>query len=374
MNIPFMNLQAQLESIRSGVEKAMASVLESGQFIMGPEVAAFEREFAAFCRVRRCVGVANGTDALVLALRAAGIRPGERVVTVPNTFIATAEAVTAAGGRVEFVDIDPTTCLMDPNLLEAKVKKLRSEGIPLSAVIAVHLYGQPCDMEAISSIARRYELRVIEDAAQAHGAEDQGRRVGTLGDAACFSFYPGKNLGAYGDAGAVTSESTEIADKVALLRNHGRVDKYDHLVEGVNSRLDALQAAILRVKLPHLEEWTERRIRNADRYTKALTGRRGLTVLSRRSGVRHVYHLYVVRTQDREAVQQRLQKDGVATGVHYPHPLHLLPAYAHLGHVPGDFPHAEQACREVLSLPMDAEITAEQIDQVCRALNSALQG
>lgn len=368
--IPFMNLLAQYERIKPEIQRVMNTILDTTDFIMGPDVRAFEEEFAAYCHAQYCVGVANGTDALMLTLRAIGIQPGDRVITVPNTFIATSEAITASGGQVAFVDVDPATMLMDPNQLESKIKDLRAKSIPVKAIIPVHLYGQPCEMDAIRAVANRYELRIIEDAAQAHGAEFQGKRVGTLGDAACFSFYPGKNLGAYGDAGAVVTDDRKLAEKIAMLRNHGRIEKYEHTMEGFNSRLDTLQAAVLRVKLKYIEQWTDCRIENANRYSRRLADNSSLVLPAKRKGVKDVYHLYVIRPRARSEVQQFLKKAGISTGIHYPHALHLQPAYAHLGHKRGDFPFAEQACDEVLSLPMDAELQSEQIDYVCDALNS----
>lgn len=363
--IPFMNLTAQYEKIRPEIQRTINAVLDSGNFILGREVEQFEKEYASFCQAKYCRGVANGTDALTIALKAIGVRTGDRVITVPNTFIATTEAITLAGGNIEFVDIDPKTYLIDPNKLEDKVKALRSENQPVKAVIVVHLYGHPCDMDAIRAIAKKYELFIIEDAAQAHGAEYRGNKTGTLGDIACFSFYPGKNLGAYGDAGAIVTNNRTLDEKVSMLRNHGRIKKYEHEMEGYNSRLDALQAAVLRVKLKYLGAWTEERIKRARYYEERLKNSPSIMLPVTAQFAKHVFHLYVVRLKGRSHMQQLLQDSGVSTGVHYPIPLHLQPAYRRLGYRPGAFPQAEQACSEILSLPMDAEITLGQIDYVC---------
>ncbi len=370
--IPFMNLKAQYEKIKPEIQLAINNVLDSANFIMGPEVGQFEEEFASFCKAKYCSGVGNGTDALMLALRALGVSADDRVITAPNTFIATTEAVTLVGGKVEFVDVDPATLLIDVNLLETKVKNLRARNIPIKAIIAVHLYGQPCDMEAINQIAAKYELKVIEDAAQAHGAEFAGKRVGSLGDVACFSFYPGKNLGAYGDAGAVVTNDAELASKISMLRNHGRLKKYEHDVEGVNSRLDTIHAAVLSVKLKYLEGWTEQRIINAAYYKEKLQQLTALTLPVSNDKVRHVFHLYVVRVNNRDKLQVKLSEAGIATGIHYPIPLHLQPAYQYLNYSVGAFPVSEKASEQILSLPMDAEITHAQIDYVCEAMHKCI--
>jgi dTDP-4-amino-4,6-dideoxygalactose transaminase len=372
--IPFMNLAAQYEKINPEIQQAINNVLESTKFIMGPDVGLFEREYAAFCRAQYCIGVGNGTDALTLALRALGVTEGDRVITVPNTFIATTEAITLAGGNVEFVDINPNTFLIDPNKLETRVKYLRKKNIPLKAVIAVHLYGQSCDMDSINDIAKRYDLNVIEDAAQAHGSEYKGSSVGALSNAACFSFYPGKNLGAYGDAGAIVTNDQKVAEKVAMLRNHGRTKKYEHDMEGLNSRLDTLQAAILRVKLKYLESWTAQRIDNASYYTNKLTENMPYVTVPKVTKMnKHVFHLYVIRHNNRDKLTKYLSEVGISTGIHYPLPLHLQPAYKHLGYKTGDFPISEQACKEIISLPIDAEISFSQIDYVCQAINSSIE-
>jgi dTDP-4-amino-4,6-dideoxygalactose transaminase len=372
--IPLVDLRAQFATIRTEIEASIASVLESTAFIMGEEVKQFEREFAAYCGSKHCIGVANGTDALSLALKSVGVWPGDYVITVPNTYIASSSSISAIGACPAFVDIDPDTYLMDADKLDAKIKELLSRKLPVKAVIVVHLYGQPADMSAIAAVADKYGLKLIEDAAQAHGATYHGRPVGNFGQATCYSFYPGKNLGAYGDAGAVTTNDDEVAEEVSLLRNHGRKStaKYEHTSEGYNSRLDTIQAAILRVKLRHLDAWTERRIANATRYSAQLAGCPDIITPAVRTGVRHVYHLYVVRVPHRDAVMQKMADNGIFCGVHYPTPLHLQPAYRRLGHKTGDFPASEKAAAKILSLPMYAELTDEQIDYICGTLKKCL--
>jgi len=366
--IQFVNLKRQYESIKPEIQKAIEEVLESTNFILGANVDSFEREFAFFCGASYCVGVGNGTDALTLALKALGLRQGEIVVTVPHTFIATSEAISYAGGVPCFVDIDPGTYLLDPLKLEATLTELRNQGQSVRAVIAVHLYGQPCDMDAINKIAHTFEIAVIEDAAQAHGAEYKGRRVGILSDIACFSFYPGKNLGAYGDAGAVVTNNPDLAHQIRLLRNHGRTKKYEHIVEGFNFRIDALQAAILRVKLKHLARWNSKRQENARRYTDNLSSCPGVVCPVVSPEVKHVFHLYVVQVPEREKIVLQLKNSGIETGIHYPLPLHLQPAYSYLNYQRGDFPVTESISERILSLPLDAEITSDEIDIVCQKI------
>ena len=371
MRIPFVDLEAQYHAIRPEIDEAIQRVLARSSFIGGEDVSAFAREFADWCASGaeptgplHCAPCGNGTDALYLALRALGIGPGDEVITVSHTFIATAEAIGMTGARPVFVDVLPTTLLMDPEAAEAAVTSRTK------AMIPVHLYGQPCAMDEVLRIARRHGLKVVEDAAQAHGALWRGRRVGGLGDVACFSFYPGKNLGAYGDAGAVVSRDAELIRRVEMLANHGRLEKYTHEIQGVNSRLDGLQAAILRVKLRHLDGWTRDRQAHAAAYTQALADTE-LTLPATAPGAEPVWHLYVVRSKDREALQARLKRHDVASGVHYPLPLHLQPAYAHLDLGPGSLPVTELAAREILSLPMFPELTSEQIAHVASAVRAA---
>ncbi|MDR7866281.1 MAG: DegT/DnrJ/EryC1/StrS family aminotransferase [Sporomusaceae bacterium] len=365
--IPLVDLVAQYQSIKLEIQERMNAILDKASFIMGPDVTQFEEEFASYCGIPNCLTVANGTDALLLALKAIGIRPGDYVITVPNTFIASSECITNIGAHPEFVDIDPRTYLMDAEKLEAKIKELIMRKLPIKAVIAVHLYGQPCEMDAIMDVVRRYNLKLLEDSAQAHGAKYKGQPIGSFGDAACFSFYPGKNLGAYGDGGAVITPDNTIAENVSMLRNHGRhrTAKYEHEIEGYNSRLDTIQAAVLSVKLKHLEKWTEQRIANAALYSQLLRDCPDIVVPYVARDARHVYHLYVVRSPKRDALMRKLADNGIACGVHYPIPLHLQPAYRYLGYKPGDFPQAEAACAEIFSLPMYPELTSTQIEYIC---------
>jgi dTDP-4-amino-4,6-dideoxygalactose transaminase len=359
--IQLVDLNAQYHSIKSEVDSAIQRVIDSSAFVGGKEVEQFEAEFAAYCEAKSCVGVGNGTDALFLTLKAMGIGAGDEVITVAHTFIATSEAISMTGARPVFVDIKEDTMLMDPALLEQATTPRTK------AIVPVHLYGQPCDMDAIMAVAERHGLRVIEDAAQAHGARWRGRRVGSIGDAACFSFYPGKNLGAYGDAGAVVSQDEELIERIRMLANHGRLEKYTHKMEGVNSRLDGLQAAILRVKLRHLDEWNESRRRLADYYMERLSfPDLVLPVVS--ESAQPVWHLFVVRSGERDRLQGQLKSEGVATGVHYPVPLHVQPAYEYMAIPRGTLPITERVAKEVVSLPMFPELTEEHIDSVCSAL------
>lgn len=363
--IPLVNLKAQHDAIRPELDAALAHVLDTSQFILGSEVAAFEEAFAAYCRAPHAVGVSTGTSALHLALLAAGIGAGDEVVTVPFTFAASVAAIEFAGARPVFVDVEPKTCTIDVTRIEAAITPRTK------AILPVHLYGQPADMDPILDIASRRGLVVIEDAAQAVGAEYRGRRAGSLGHLACFSFYPSKNLGACGEGGAVTTSDPAYARRLRMLRNWGQETKYEHLIRGNNLRLQGFQGAILRVKLRYLEEWTEARRRHAKRYDALLTDA-GIPVPHVRPDVRHVYHLYTVRVAERDAVREELRRRGVETGVHYPIPVHLQPAYADLGYGPGDFPESERAGREVLSLPMFAELSDDQVRTVVEQLQQAL--
>jgi dTDP-4-amino-4,6-dideoxygalactose transaminase len=366
MTIPLVDLKAQYLSIKDEIDAAIQRVVDSTSFIMGPDVRAFEDEFARFCGVRYAVGVDSGTAALHLAFLTCDIGPGDEVITTPHTFIATIGMLGRVGARPVFVDIDPRTYNMDPAKIEAAITERTK------AIMPVHLYGQPAEMDSILEIADKHGLKVIEDAAQAHGAEYKGRRTGSMGHVAIFSFYPGKNLGAYGDAGAVVTDDGEIAEKVRLLRNHGRRDKYEHLLQGFNYRIDTLQAAILRAKLAHLEEWNEARRRRAAAY-RELLGDLDLVLPYEPEHVRAVYHLFVVRLQERDALLEYLKERGISTGIHYPIPLHLQPACRHLGHKEGDFPITEEFARQVLSLPMYPELTQAQIQEVVRAIKEFLE-
>jgi dTDP-4-amino-4,6-dideoxygalactose transaminase len=361
-----VDLAAGYRARREEIDQAVHRVLEKGWYILGQEVKAFEEEFARYVGVRHCVGVANGTDALHVALRAAGIRPGDRVVTVSDTAVATVAAVELAGATPVLVDIDPSTHTLDPNRLAETLKEydrgLRPEGGPRPrAVIPVHLYGHPADMPAILEIARRYELLVIEDCAQAHGAALAGRRVGTWGHLATFSFYPTKNLGALGDGGAVVTDDAALAEQVRLVREYGWKERYISHLAGMNSRLDELQAAVLRVKLKYLDADNARRREIAGVYDRYLAEAVGVTPPGRQAGIEHAFHLYVIRSRHRDRIKEYLKHHGVGTLIHYPAPVHEQPAYR--GRVPlgaGGLPHTEQACREILSLPMYPQLADEQ--------------
>jgi dTDP-4-amino-4,6-dideoxygalactose transaminase len=365
MTIPLVDLKAQYLAIKDEMDAAIQRVVDNTSFIMGPDVQAFEEEFARFCRVQHAVGVDSGTAALHLAFLACDIGRGDEVITTPHTFIATIGMLGRVGARAIFVDIDPRTYNIDPAKIEAAITERTK------AIMPVHLYGQPAEMDPILEIADRHGLKVIEDAAQAHGAEYKGRRAGSMSHVAIFSFYPGKNLGAYGDAGALVTNDGEIAEKVRLLRNHGRREKYEHLLEGFNYRIDTLQAAILRVKLAHLEEGNEARRRYVATYRELLNNL-DLVLPYEPEHVRAVYHLFVVRLQERNALREHLRERGISTGIHYPIPLHLQPAYRHLGHKEGDFPITEECARQVLSLPMYPELTQTQIEEVVRAIKEFL--
>jgi dTDP-4-amino-4,6-dideoxygalactose transaminase len=359
--IPFVDLKAQYATIRDEVNAAIQRVLDSCQFTLGSEVAAFEAAFAAHCQASYGIGVNTGTSALHLALLAADIGAGDEVITVPFTFVATVSAIDYVGATPVFVDIDPRTFTMDPAALEDAITPRTR------AIVPVHLYGQPADMDPILEVARRHGLAVIEDACQAHGAEYKGRRVGSLGDLGCFSFYPGKNLGACGEGGMVVTNDAAHARRIRMLRDWGAEEKYRHVLKGYNFRMEAIQGAVLLVKLRHLERWTEARRNAAAAYDTLLAGS-GVATPEAMDYARHVWHIYAIRTRDRAAWQAALHERGIQTGIHYPTPVHLLPAFADLGYAAGRFPHAEAAAREVLSLPMFAEITESQCEAVGRAV------
>ncbi len=362
--IPLVDLRAQYDSIRWEMDAAIQRVLDTTSFIMGPEVAAFERAFADYCGVPHAIGVSSGTDALHLALRACGVGRGDEVVTTPFTFIATIEAILMTGARPVFCDIHPATYNIDPAGIESVVTSRTR------AILPVHLYGQPADMDAVNAVAARHGIRVIEDAAQAHGAGYKGRRVGTLAEMACFSFYPGKNLGAYGDAGAVVTASAELAGAVRMLRDHGRREKYEHLIAGFGNRLDTLQASVLGAKLPHLDAWTARRRHLAALYSRFLSSTI-VKIPAVPAWADPVWHLYVVEPPNRETARNALKKAGVASGVHYPIPLHLQPACADLGYRRGAFPRAEHAAASVLSLPLYPELADRSVERIADVLLSA---
>jgi dTDP-4-amino-4,6-dideoxygalactose transaminase len=359
--IPFVDLKAQYAAIKTEVNAAIQGVLDTCQFTLGSEVAAFEQEFAAYSQASQGIGVNTGTSALHMALLAAGVGRGDEVITVPFTFVATVSAIDYTGARPVFVDIDPQTFTMDPKLLEAAITPRTK------AIIPVHLYGQCADMDPILDIARRHGLVVIEDACQAHGAEYKGRRAGSMGDMGCFSFYPGKNLGAYGEGGMVTTSNPEFTRTIRMLRDWGAEKKYHHVLKGYNFRMEGLQGAVLRVKLRYLEGWTEARRTAAEHYDRLLADS-GVPTPKAMPHNRHVYHIYAIRTAHRQAWQDSLLAQGVQSGIHYPTPVHLLPAFADLGYCAGQFPHSELAASEVLSLPMFPELSSAQREQVARAV------
>jgi dTDP-4-amino-4,6-dideoxygalactose transaminase len=372
MQVPFFDLSEQYRLLREEIDQAVGRTLQSGWYILGAEGEAFEREFAAYCGVRHAVGVSSGTEAIHLALRACGVRPGDTVVTVPNTAVPTVCAIASANARPAFVDIDPTTFNLDPERLRAFLRAQRPP-TRVKAVLPVHLYGHPADMKPILEIAGEYGVVVIEDCAQAHGTEYAGRKVGGLGAAGCFSFYPTKNLGAYGDAGMVVTDRDDVAEQVRMLRNYGEEAKYRNRIQGFNSRLDEIQAAILRAKLKHLPDWVAARRARASLYRQLLAQAR-VTPPGEAPLARHAYHLYVVRSPSRDRLQQYLKDKGVGTSIHYPMPVHCQQAYRDLGYAEGSFPEAERACREILSLPLYPELTEEAVRYVSSVIGGFRQG
>ena len=367
--VPLVDLEAQHAPLHDEILAAWSRILRAGAFVSGPEVAAFEGEFAAACEVAHCVAVSSGTDALLLALRAIGVGPGDRVIVPANTFFATAEAVSLAGAEPALVDCDPLTRTISVQAVE---EELRSRGA--AGVIAVHLYGHPADVDTLSDVAAAHGAWVIEDAAQAHLARCRGARVGGLGRIACFSFYPSKNLGATGEGGAVTTDDAALADAVRALRHHGQRRPNRHESIGCNARLGELAAAALRVKLRRLEDWTRERRRVADRYHAGLADADAIRLPWTARWAEPVWHVYAVEVDDRDAVRDRLRGMGVATGVHYPTPIHLQPAYTHLGRGPGAFPEAERSAARTLSLPMFPELSDAQVDRIVEALWAATKG
>jgi dTDP-4-amino-4,6-dideoxygalactose transaminase len=359
VSVPFVDLRRQYHAIKAELDPAIAKVLDSGRFILGPNVAALEAEMATYCGVGHAVGVGSGTDALRLALQALEIGPGDEVITTPFTFVASAETISQVGARAVFADIDPATMTLDPAAIARRITPRTR------AIVVVHLYGHPADMAALMQLARAHRLRVVEDAAQAIGAECRGQRVGSIGDVGCFSFFPTKNLGAYGDGGMVTTDDAVLADRVRMLRQHGSRQKYVHELDGWCSRLDELQAAVLRVKLRHLEDWTAERRGLASRYRQRL-GALPLTVPGERAENRAVYHLFTIRSRQRDELRKHLGGHGIDTAVHYPTPLHLQPVFRREPR--GDLPESERASQEVLSLPLFPEMTAEEQTAVVDAI------
>jgi dTDP-4-amino-4,6-dideoxygalactose transaminase len=366
MKVPFLDLKAHHAPLIEKFDRAIREVVESSAFAGGPFVEKFEDEFAEFCGSSHAIAVGNGTDALWLALLALGIGEGDEVITVPNTFIATAEAITYCKARPVFVDVDQATFTMNPAELEKSLTERTK------AIIPVHLFGQPADMDPILEFARAHGLFVVEDAAQAHGAEYKGRKAGTMGDAGCFSFYPGKNLGAFGEAGAVVTSDSELRKQIQMLRDHGQSQKYYHAMMGWNCRMDGIQAAVLSIKLRYLHEANSLRREHALEYNQALAGIEGLLTPSEAEYARHVYHVYAIRVQERDAVRQHLQAKGVGCAVHYPVPIHLQEACRNLGYTKGAFPIAENLADEFVSLPMFPELTKEQIDYVARCVSEVV--
>ncbi len=366
MKVPFLDLKAQYASIRNEIATGLQEVLDNTAFAGGPFVKKFEKDFASFCQCELAIGVGSGTAAIWMALMALGVGKGDEVITTTNTFIATAEAISFCGAQPVFIDIDEQTYNMNPELLEdAITPKTR-------AIIPVHLYGQMADMDPIMKIARKHELFVIEDACQAHGAEYKGRRAGSIGDAGCFSFYPGKNLGAYGEAGAVVTNNAELAERICMLRDHGQSEKYYHSIIGWNARMDGFQGAVLSVKLKHLPAWNEARRENAQLYSDFLAGVDDIITPAEAAHARHIYHIYAVCVQNRDKLISTLAEKDIDCGIHYPIPIHLQDAYRFMGYKEGSFPIAEKCADELVSLPMFPELTQEQIERVSDEIKSFL--
>ena len=367
MTIEFVDLKRQYEPLREEIMSRIDQVLAGMNLFLGENVQRLEEEFAKYCGTRYAVGVGSGTDALHLALRAMGIGPGDEVITVSHTFFATVEAILLSGARPVFVDIDPATYTMDPSRVEAAITPRTK------AIVPVHLYGHPADMDPIIAIGRRYGLSILEDACQAHGAEYKGVKAGSLGDAAAFSFYYSKNLGAYGEGGMVVTKDQEIAVKVQMLRNHGSEERYRHALPGVNARLDEIQAAALRVKLPYLDSWNAARRTWAEEYSHRLADLEGVVTPVAQPHAKHVFHLYVIRTRERDRLQSFLKDRGVSTGIHYPVPVHLQEACADLGYSPGSLPETEAAVQEIVSLPMYPELTLDEVTYVCETIREFIR-
>ena len=358
MNIPFVDLKAQYNSIKEEIDTAIQNVINETAFIQGKYVQKFEDEYADAYHVKHVISCANGTDAIYITLKALGIGPGDEVLTVANSWISTSETITHAGARMVFVDIDPDYYTIDPEKIEEKITE------KTKAIIPVHLYGHPANLSEIMAIAKNHNLKVIEDCAQAHFAQWNGQNVGTIGDAGTFSFFPGKNLGAYGDAGCIVTNNDELAVKARMFANHGALKKHFHEFEGINSRLDGLQAAILSIKLKYIHNWTEFRIHHAATYNELLSSSENIVTPLTHEDAKHVFHLYVIRTDKRVELRSHLKQSGVSTGIHYPTALPFLKAYEHLGHVPADFPVAYEYTGNILSLPMFPELTVEAIQKV----------
>ncbi len=362
--VPFLDLSLQFQPLKAEIVMALASIFESTSFVMGPAVEEFEQAFASYCGAKHCVSLNSGTAALHLALLAMNVGPGDEVITPANSFIATAEAISFCGATPRLVDVDETATI-DVSRIEAAINE------KTKVILPVHLYGQPADMDGVNALAKAHGLAVLDDACQAHGAMYKGKRIGTLGNATCFSFYPGKNLGAAGDGGAVVTNDDAIAEKVRLLRNHGSVKKYHHEMIGHNFRLDSIQAAILKIKLAHLDEWNEQRRQIAARYDEHIGGLSGITGPVTAHGRQPVFHLYVIEAMQREVVEKVLREENISYGIHYPVPIHRQPAYAFLAQSVGSFPRTEMLAERIVSLPIYPGLTIEQQDRVLRALEKA---
>lgn len=362
MNVPFINLKIQYKQIEQEVIPMITAAMANGAFVGGEQVSCFETEFAEFCDSNYCVGVNSGTDALRFALMAIGIGPGDEAITVSNTFIATTEAISQVGATPVFVDIYSDTCNMDVSKIEEKISE------NTKAIIPVHLYGQPADMDPILEIAQKNDIAVIEDACQAHGASYKNKKAGSIGSVGCFSFYPGKNLGAFGEGGAIVTQDEAVARKIRMIRDHGQKKKYFHDIEGYNGRLDAIQAGVLRIKLKRLNQWNRARRKNAAYYSELLSEIPSVTLPIEAEFAHSVYHLYVILVDDRDGLIKFLDSKGIATGLHYPLPLHLQKAYTHLGFKNGAFPVTEHIAERLLSLPMYPELTREQIEYVATSI------
>ncbi len=371
MKVPFVDLKAQYQSMKGEMDAAIQDIIDRTAFIGGDKLKDFESKFAANCGVKHCIGVGNGTDALFIALKGLGIGAGDEVITAANSFIASSEPISSTGARVVFIDCDPVSYNIDIQKLTDYLDNHTNGKV--KAIMPVHLYGQIADMSSILKLAEKYNLKIIEDSAQAHFADYNGNKAGSIGDVGCFSFYPGKNLGAYGDAGAIVTNNDELAEKIRMLANHGRMSKYDHEFEGVNSRLDGMQAAVLNVKMNYILDWNKKRLQNALLYKKYLQDLPEIQLPNIPDQGSHVFHLFVVRVKNRQQLQAYLKEKGIASGVHYPIALPNLKAYEWLGHKPEDFPIASQYQNEILSLPMFPELTEEQIIYVCDSLKKFIK-
>jgi dTDP-4-amino-4,6-dideoxygalactose transaminase len=366
MEVPFVDLKRQYEAMKNEIDERISDVLSTQMFILGENVRMFEREIASYCGVKCAVGVASGTDALVIANILCGVKPGDEVITVPNTFIATADSISKNNGRIVFADIDKDSCNIDPSKIEEKITK------KTKVIIPVHLYGNPADMKPILEIAEENDLKVIEDAAQAIGAEYNGKKVCSFGDVACISFYPAKNLGAYGDAGMLLTDNVEMAEKALKLRDYGQREKNRHEMIGFNSRLDEIQAAVLRVKLKYIDKWNGMRIKNAKYYDELLSDINEIS--TQKSSFKHVYHIYSIFSERRNELRTYLESKQIHTGIHYPLPIYLQKAYQHLGYKRGSFPMAERHCFTQLSLPMFPELLKEEMDYVADNIRAFFKG